>query len=66
LLGVETINQSTLQDVKKDLHMETLFALSIGMSMALGCLLLGFSIFVMKPETPRSIRSQCSADADDL
>ncbi|HEY7712500.1 MAG TPA: hypothetical protein VIG57_20990 [Candidatus Entotheonella sp.] len=46
--------------------METLFALSIGMSMALGCLLLGFSIFVMKPETPRSIRSQRSADADDL
>jgi uncharacterized membrane protein len=66
LLGVGTINQSTLQDVKKDLHMETLFALSIGMSMALGCLLLGFSIFVMKPETPRSIRSQCPADADDL
>lgn len=46
--------------------METLFALSIGMSMALGCLVLGFSIFVMKWEMPRPNRSQRSADADDL
>jgi hypothetical protein len=52
--------------VKKEIHMATLFVLTIGMSMALGCLVLGFSIFVMKPETPRAHRSQRSADADDL
>lgn len=46
--------------------METLFVLTVGMSMALGCLVLGFSIFVMKPETPRPNRSHRSADADDL
>jgi hypothetical protein len=46
--------------------METLFVLTIGMSMALGCLVLGFSILVMKPETPRPIRSQSSADPEEL
>ena len=46
--------------------METFFVLTIGMSMALGCLVLGFSIFVMKPEMPRPNRSQRSADADGL
>jgi hypothetical protein len=66
LLGAETINQSKLSDVKKEIRMETLFVLTIGMSIALGCLVLGFSIFVMKPETPRPNRSQRSADADDL
>lgn len=46
--------------------METLFVLTIGTSIALGCLVLGFSLFVMKPETPRPNRSRRSADADDL
>jgi len=46
--------------------METLFVLTIGTTMTLGCLVLGFSIFVMKAETPRPIRPQSSADTDDL
>jgi hypothetical protein len=36
------------------------------MSMALGCLVLGFSIFVMKSETPRPMRSQSSTDTEGL
>jgi hypothetical protein len=66
LLGAETINKLKLQDLKKEIRMETLFVLTIGTSIALGCLVLGFSLFVMKPETPRPNRSRRSADADDL